>query len=232
MEDRSYVRMGGMAAVIGGLLALVANVLHPRWTDTEDVELYTDIADSGIWVADHLVLVVALILTIAGVVAIARSLEGGDGDTLARYGSLATVIGGAVALAQASLDGYAMRAAAEAFVHASDQDRVGAFWAANAIDKLGTGMFSMWTIVLLGVSPVLLGLAALRTRRMPAWLGWTAIVGGLVCTASGVAGLADVAEDASVTVFLVGSLFVTVWVIGAGWVLWHTADEGVPAAAG
>jgi hypothetical protein len=224
MADRSFLRTGGAAAVLGGVLALVGNALHPRWTDVEDVELYRNIADSGIWKADHLVLVVALVFTVGGVVAIARSMEGAEGDGLARYGLLATVVGGAIALANISLDGYAMRAAAENFVNATDQDRVSAFWAVNAIDKIGSGMFSMWTLILLGVSPVLLGAAALRTRRFASWIGWAAVVGGVVCVGVGLAGLADVDADSLVIPFLVGSVLVTLWVLGAGWMLWQQPD--------
>src|SRR5687767_13226891 len=137
MEDRSYFRMGGMAAVIGGLLALVGNVLHPRFGDEPDTEVYAKIADSGIWKLDHLILIVGIVLVIAGTVAIARSLDDGSTSALARYGLLAAVLGGAVALVSISLDAFAYRAAAEAFVGATEVDRVGAFWAVNAIDKTG-----------------------------------------------------------------------------------------------
>ena len=231
MPDRSYLRMGGAMAVLGGVLALVGNVLHPRWSDVDDVELYTNIADSGIWKADHLILVVALIFTTAGIVAVARALEGGDGDALARYGLLATVIGGSVAIANISVDGYAMRAAAENFVDAIPQDRSGAFWAVNAVDNVSSAMFSVWTLVLLGVSPLLLGLAAIRSGRIAAWIGWAAVLGGVVSGGVGLAGLADVDPDSLIIPFLVGSMLVTVWVLGAGWTVWQqaSADDRVAA---
>lgn len=218
-------------AVIGGVLALVGNVLHPRWSDIDDVELYTKIADSGIWNADHLILVVALIFTTAGIVAVARSLEDGEGDTLARYGLLATVVGGAIAIGNISIDGYAMRAAAENFADAIPQDRNAAFWAVNAIDNVSSAMFSVWTLVLLGVSPFLLGLAAIRSGRIASWLGGAAVLGGVVSAGVGLAGLADVDGDSLLIPFLVGSLLVTVWVLGAGWTVWQRASAEDRVAA-
>ena len=221
MADRSFLRMGGAAAVLGGVLALIGNVLHPRWTDVDDVELYRNIADSGIWKLDHLILVVALILTTAGSVAIARSLHGGADDALARYGLLATVVGGAIALTNIALDSYAYRTAAENFAEAIPQDRIGAFWAANAIDHISTAAFHMWTIVLLGVSPLMLGAAAIRSRRFPAWVGWAGAAGGLVCTGVGFFGLVTSDQDMLVVPFLVGSVLVTLWILAAGWMLWQ-----------
>jgi len=223
--ERSALRMGAGAAAAGGVLAMVGNLLHPRWTDIDDDELYENIADSGIWVVDHLVLVVALVLTVGGVTALARSMEVGTGHALARYGLLATVVGGAVAIADVSLDATAMRQAAENFAEASPQDRVGASWAANAVDQVGTAMFHMWTVVLLGVSPILLGMAAVRTGRYPAWMAWAAIVGGVAAVLTGMAGLAGAEGDDLTLPFLAGSLLVTVWVIGAGVHLWRTVER-------
>lgn len=224
MADRSFLHWGGLAAVLGGVLALVGNALHPRWTDVEDTELYRNVADSGVWKFDHLLLMVALVLTTAGSVAIARSLHDGDGDTLARYGLLATVVGGAIALTGIGLDTYAYRAAAENFVGATEQDQVGAFWAVNAVDHVSTALFNVFTFVLLGVSPLLLGMAAIRSRRYPAWLGWAATAGGAVCTVVGLWGLGTRDQDMLVLPFIVGSVLVTLWILGAGWMLWQAPD--------
>src|SRR3954471_11376004 len=84
--DRTFYRWGGAAAVVGGVLALLGNLMAPRWTDIDDVERYRKIADSGIWRIDALILVFAIILVTVGTVAVAKSLEGGGADGLAGYG--------------------------------------------------------------------------------------------------------------------------------------------------
>jgi hypothetical protein len=232
MADHSFLRLGGASAVLGGVLALIGNVLHPRWTDLDNAELYRKLADSAVWKVDHLLLMVALLMTTAGTVAIARSLEGGDGDTLARYGRLATVVGGAIALAAVGLDAYAYRAAAENFAGATGADQTSAFWAVNAIDHVSTALFNVFTLVLLGVAPLLLGLAAMRTRRFPAWVAWVATVGGAVCFVVGLWGLATTDQDMLVIPFLVGSVLVTLFILAAGWILWQLPDEDRTQAQG
>ena len=224
MADRSFFRVGGAAAVVGGVLALVGNLLAPRWTDIDDAERYRKVADSGIWRADMFILVVAIILITAGTVAVARSLEGGGSDALAAYGRLAAVVGASIALMDFAITASAFKDSADAFASATRQDQVSAFWATNAIDHVLGAMFSAWTIVLLGVSPLLLGAAALRTKRYPAWLGWAAIVGGLICLGIGFAGLTTTDGDSLVIPFAIGSVLVTVWGLGAGWMLWQQPE--------
>jgi hypothetical protein len=172
------------------------------------------------------------VLTVGGTVAIARSLHDGPGDTYARYGLLATVVGGAIALASISVDGYAARTAAENFAGASAQDQVGAFWAANAIDQLSTAIFNVWTMVLLGVSPLLLGMAAVRSKRYPAWVALAAVAGGAVCTVVGLWGLGTTDQEMFQIPFLVGSLLVTLWILAAGWMLWQQPEPDRAATRG
>src|SRR5438128_1643411 len=64
-------------------------------------------------------------------------------------------------------------------------DVVGAFWATNAVDHLNTALFAAWTIVYLGVAPLLLGVAIVQTRRYPGWVGALAGLGGAECLVVG-----------------------------------------------
>ena len=71
------LRMGSTAGIVGALLGLVGNLLHPA-TPTGDPEgVAYAIADSQLWVPDHLAIVLGLILVLGGLVAIARSIHGG-----------------------------------------------------------------------------------------------------------------------------------------------------------
>jgi len=70
MNDRSFLRLGAAAAVVGALLALAGNLLHPRFGDIADVDLYRKIAGSDRWLTSDLLLIAALVLSTAGLVAI------------------------------------------------------------------------------------------------------------------------------------------------------------------
>jgi hypothetical protein len=231
MGDRSVLRMGGAAAVVGGVLALLGNLLAPRWTNIDDPERYRKIADSGVWRVDGLILVFAGILIVAGTVAIAKSLEGGGVDGLAMYGRLAAVVGGTLALLDFGMTASAIKDSADSFAASTGANQVSAFWATNALDHTLGAVFNTWSIVLLGVSPLLLGAAALRTRRYPSWLGWAAVVGGVVCLATGAVGLMRADQDPLVIPFAIGSVLVTVWGLGAGWVLWQRSGASSPSTA-
>lgn len=222
MDERSYVRVGAGALIVGGVIAAAGNLLHPRYPDTVDVEVYRKLAHSGVWrVADGLILV-AIVLVIAGASAVAASIEASRWGVLARFGRTAVLVGGSIALAQTSLDMFAFKEEAQSFVGAAGPDRNPAFWATNAIDKVGLGLFNLWTIVFLGVAPLLIGLAMLRSDRFPSWVGALAVFGGAACTVVGAIGL-FVSDQSTLTIpFLLGSLLVTAWYLAAGAVAWRS----------
>lgn len=213
------------------MLALVGNLLAPRWSDIDNVERYRKIADSGIWRFDGLILLLAIVLVTAGTVAVAKSLEGAGVDGLAVYGRLAAVVGAPLAVLDFGLTTFAIKEQADVFAGATGQDQVGAFWATNSLDQLITAVFNTWSVLVLGLGPLLLGAAVLRSRRYPTWLGWAAVVGGLVCLGTGLSGLMMSDQDPLTIPFVAGSLLVTIWGLGAGWVLWQRSRVAEPVAA-
>ena len=75
-EDRMVLRIGGVVAVVGALLGLVGNLIHPV-TPIDDIEgVARVIGDSEIWVPVHLVIVLGIVLMLGGLVAIGRSIRG------------------------------------------------------------------------------------------------------------------------------------------------------------
>ncbi|MEO8697714.1 MAG: hypothetical protein ABI658_29715 [Acidimicrobiales bacterium] len=206
-------RNGGAAAVSGGVLALVGNLVHPRY-DGENVDIYQKIAASDRYLVADFVLLVALVLLVAAVVSIARHI---GSSPLAGHGRLFAVIGGTIAIAQLGLETFALRHQAEIFASAPPGDQSGSFWAANAIDHLNMALFNTWTAVFLGVTPILLGLAAFRARRFSVWTNLSAVAGGVLCLVVGIVNLGLDDQSTLDIPFLVGSLLVTVWVLAAGY---------------
>lgn len=96
--ERSFVRIGGASAIVGAVLGMVGNLLHPV-TPIDDPEgVRESIADSEIWVAIHLVIVFGITLMLGGLVAIYHSIRGGIAGALARFGLFAAVVGATVGL--------------------------------------------------------------------------------------------------------------------------------------
>ncbi|MDT7550117.1 MAG: hypothetical protein QOE84_2511 [Actinomycetota bacterium] len=208
--------VGSACAVLGGVVALVGNLLAPRFDQNDNVAVYRAVAASGRLAPSGLVLVLAFALTTIGILAIASSLRGGRGNDAAWLGAAAVAAGGAIALAQNSLEMFGYRQMARVFAGANAQNQQGAFWATSALDKANSSLFSTWTLLLLGLAPLLISVAMLQTRAFPAWLAGLGVVGGVICSFVGVANLLMEDQAALNLVFLVGSLLVTAWLIAAG----------------
>src|SRR5215207_1594263 len=86
MDERVLYRWGGMAAVVGALVTLVTNLLHPRISDFDEPvpAFIEEIAGSGTWVLLHLGLVVGVLLITVGLFALGRSLKRGPAEGWAR----------------------------------------------------------------------------------------------------------------------------------------------------
>lgn len=80
------------------------------------------IADSDIWIADHLVIVVGLILMLGGLLAISDSIQGGLSGALARLGCFAAVAGIVVGVIDVILDGVAAKHIADAWAVAPPEE--------------------------------------------------------------------------------------------------------------
>jgi hypothetical protein len=208
--------VGSAFAVAGGVVALVGNLLAPRFDQSDNVEVYRAVAASDRLAPAGVVLLLAFVLTTIGILAIASSLRGGRGNDAAWLGAAAVGAGGAIALAQNSLELFGYRQMARVFAGADGQNQQGAFWATSALDKANSSLFSTWTLLLLGLAPVLLSVAMLQTRAFPTWVAGVGVVGGLICAIVGVANLLIEDQAKLNLVFLVGSLLVTVWLLAAG----------------
>jgi hypothetical protein len=217
-------RSTGSALAIGGaVVALVGNLMAPRFEQDDNVEVYRAVAKNGLLAPSGLVLILAFLLTTAGILAIASTMRGTAGHDAAWLGRAAVAAGGVIALAQLGIETFGLRQMAKVFAGADGQNQQGAFWATSALDKVNGGLLSTWTLLFLGIGPILLGVAMLQSRAFAAWLAGVGILGGLCCAVVGVHNLISEDQTALDILFLVGSLLVTVWLLVAGVLMRRTA---------
>jgi hypothetical protein len=80
MPDRNLVRVSSVSAMLGAIMLIVTNILHPRGADFGDTaEQLQEVADSGIYLGDHMGLLVGVLLLLGGLVGLSRSLADGGG---------------------------------------------------------------------------------------------------------------------------------------------------------
>lgn len=221
MGTWSSRRVTAALAIGGGVVALVGNALAPRFNDN-DVVVYHKVANSSRFAVAGVIVLVAVMLVTAAFVGISRSDRLATSE-LAYYGRLAAVIGGSIAILQVGVELYGYRQQARAFAGADPSNVVSAFWATNALDHANTALFATWTITLLGVVPLLLGTAQLRSAETGR-LGVAGITGGIVCVGVGLGSLLTSDSSTYDVPFAIGSVIVTVWLLVTGFVLWRRSD--------
>ena len=228
-NNASYYRWGAVAAGVGGVLALVGNLLAPRYNGL-DFENYRRLGASDRQTLAISLLLVAILLVTAGLAAVAQSLRSANLSGPVENGRLAVLLGGTIAVAQFAIELYAYRQQARAFSGAGPGNEVSAFWATNSVDHVNAALFDVWTIVLLGIAPLLLGIAMLGFGRYPTYVALTGVAGGAVCICVGFVNLLKEDQSSTQWPFLIGSLLVTVWVLAAAYQLWPRDDRPVAAA--
>ena len=156
------------------------------------------IADSDIWIADHLVIVVGLILMLGGLLAISDSIQGGLSGALARLGCFAAVAGIVVGVIDVILDGVAAKHIADAWAVAPPEEEGAALRLVLAEEIINFALAALFNILFAGVTFILFGLAVEWSGLYPRRLGWVAVVAGVGSIVVGIA-QAYVGESTGVT---------------------------------
>jgi hypothetical protein len=227
MEPSStwVLRIGSVAGIVGALLGMVGNLIHPA-TPTDDPEgVARAIAGSQLWVVDHLAIVVGLILMLGALVAIAHSIRDGLPGALARLGSVAAVAGITVGLVLVTLDGLAAKQIADAWATSPPDEQAAALRLVLAEETINFALAALFNILFAGVTFILYGLAVAWSRVYPRWLGWVVVVAGV---GSVVAGLVQAYAGESTTATRVLTIIfptvITLWLVGMSMLVWRRAS--------
>lgn len=227
LEDSWLVRLGAWAGILGSLVAMVGNLIHPATPIGDPEGVARAIADSGIWVADHLAIVLGLILMLGGLVAIARSISIGLPGALARLGQIAAVAGVTVGLILVILDGVAAKHIAEAWAAAPPEEEAAALRIVLAEETINFALAALFNILFAGATFILYGLAVAWSRSYPGWLGWVAVAAGAGSVVVGLA-QAHLGESTPVIRFLtiVFPTVITLWVVQMSVLLLRSRRSG------
>jgi hypothetical protein len=216
-DDRWVFRLGGIAAIAGALLGMVGNLVHPV-TPIDDPEgVARVIADSEAWVPIHLAIVLGIVLMLGGLVAIRRSIRDGLAGALSRLGLVAAVAGATVGLVLVILDGVAARQLAQEWAAAPPDQRDVALALVHANETINFALASLFNFVFAAVTFVLFGLAVALSRVYPRWLGWVAVLAGVLSLVAGTI-QASVGEptEGSRLLTIVGPSVITLWLLWMG----------------
>ena len=221
-EEGDILRIGSVAGIVGSLLAMVGNLLHPATPIGDPEGVARTIAESEIWVPVHLVIVVGLILMLGGLVAISRSIEGGVPGVLSQLGSVAAVAGVTVGVVLVIVDGVAAKHLADAWEAAPPEEAAAALRVVLAEEAINFALAALFNILFAGVTFILLGLAVAWSDEYPGWLGWVVVVAGV---GSVLVGLVQAYTGESIGFTRIATIIfptiITLWVVGMSVLVWR-----------
>lgn len=222
MLDRAVLRVGAAAAMVGAVIAIVFNILHPRGDEVSAAEEVSLAADEGIWLFDHYMLAWSLAFALLAFIAIGRSFAREPAASWGRASLIFGIGSTAILLSTVAIDGWALEAAA------TEADEATAL----AVAYVSSGLFLASMGSFFGLTPVLFGVSVLSGDDYPAWLGWTAIVAGALGLLTATIIFFDGFSDFTANVmFPVASLLFTLWIGVMGYMLWQKVSQPAPAAA-
>lgn len=216
--DRAALTLSGALLVLGFIgNAIQRMLLHPSGAEDDHEAIFTEYAESDVWVFTHFLEFVLVLVVFAGLLVLCRALWR-EAPYLALLAAGAVIVTSATWTALQAVDGVTLKQAVDAWADASGADEATRFADAENVRWIEWGLQSYFRI-LLGAAFLLLGAAAVMSRLVPSWLGALLMAGGLLSVAVGIsvgyAGLESGFQDAVgiafqlvILVFIVGLLVV------------------------
>ena len=216
-HDKPLLRLAATLGIVGVALQVVMDRLHPHHVDPNNsVAVFREYAESHDWTWVHIGQFAGTLFIVVGLIALARSLsrQRGVAGALGVVGALTGLLVAAVFTVQMAVDGVALKAAIDAWTHASAADQTAAFQVAESVRWTEKGLGGFFQM-LEGATLLALGLSIAFGHRYPKWLGWvgglagvTMIAGGTVTARTGFsaqAGLILTPATVLLAVFVVGT---------------------------
>ena len=181
-------------------------------------------ADSDIYILDHLLFLIGTLMLVGGLVALQRSITGERGAAFARYGYVVALLSTGLLAVLTGIDGRASKVIFDAWAAAPAADADTLMMIAEATEELNFGMFSVWIMLFFGITYILYGLAVSTSDNYPKWLGWAAVALGAVSFVVGAIVNLDGPSE-----LLVGFIFSGVasllvfWTLAMGVLMWRKA---------
>ena len=211
------LKIGGWAAVVGSLLGMVGNLLHPQTPIGDPFGTAEVIAGSGSWVSLHLIIVLGIFLMLLGMYALFRSITGTLPRVLAEFGMLAAVVGVTIGLVLVIMDGVGARQLAEDWVLAPSDQQATALRIVAANETINFSLASLFNLVFAGATFILFGLALAFGNDYPRWFGWVAVAAGVLSIGAGlVQAFAGEPTAPSRILTIIGPTVITVWLLALG----------------
>jgi len=225
MSSGGSVRVGAAAAVAGALVLFVGTFLHPAGADPNDpVAAFAEYAADPLWVASHLTQLFGMILMVGALIQLSRTLLTGSAGLWAALGMAGAIASLAVAAVTQAVDAVALKIMVDDWAAASEPDKAMVFQAAYGVRQIEVGLASM-TALLFGLTVSLYGIALIVDDRLPGWLGWLALIGGIPTSVAGIVIAYTGFSGLAMRINMPSSSLIFAWMIALGIIMWRQSES-------
>ena len=208
------LRLAGALLLVGFLVnGIQRMLLHPSGAEDDHEAIFTEYAESDVWVATHFAEFVLVLVAFAGLLVLCRVLWR-EATYLALLAAGGVIVTSATWAALQGVDGVTLKQAVDAWAGASGAEQAARYGDAETVRWIEWGLQSYFRIVL-ALAFLLLGAAAIVSRVVPSWLGVLLVVGGLLSLAIGISvGYAGLESGFQNVVGLAFQLIVLAFAVG------------------
>jgi hypothetical protein len=186
--QRRLLKLGGGLLATGFVLfAFITQLFHPHEDENNHPVIFDKYDHTDAWVIVHIGQFVAVLIALAGFVALHRALENRGRDALlARLAFGVTIATAAVWAILQGVDGTALKEATEAWAHASEADKAARFADAEIVRWTEWGLQSYFRL-LMGITFILFSTALVRAQLVNRFVALAGITAGVLYASIGVA---------------------------------------------
>jgi hypothetical protein len=215
-SEGHFFRVGGIAAILGVIIFLLATLAHPMQTDPADaIAAFAEYAADRFWVASHLAQLLGVALITGGLLALSWRLRAGRAGVWAVLGGIGAIASVTTSGVLQAVDGIALKVMVDRWVSASPEEQALLFESAFAVRQIEIGLAGI-VLLVFGLTAILYGCALWMSDEASNWLGGFGVATGVLLLGAGVmyayTGFSATAMMASMP----GSLLLTFWGIGVG----------------
>jgi len=224
--DRSEMRVGSVALLLGGTGAFIANLFHPHDFPNQTEPLLRFVAERPHWSQLHFLIMMAIVFLVCGLAMLTRNLADPMARAIGTLGRYMVILGGAVYMVEVMIDGFAMRYFARTWAAATDPAQKAALLTSgDAVIHTWFALFPVFSGVLLGLSMVVIGAAVFRSGNFPRWLGAWGLLSGTLCFLTGLGAGLGLHVPLALQVWIVGVTLSACWGPLLGVMMWRASSQ-------
>lgn len=216
LSERPLYKIGGIAAIVGIVVLLVATFAHPMSEDPSDeFTAFAEYAADPYWVASHLGQLLGVAFFTGGLVSLSWRLRSGRAGVWALLGGIVATASLALSGALQAVDGIALKVMVDRWIEASPEEQALLFEGAFVVRQVEIGLASI-ALLFFGLTGILYACALWFSDQAANWLSGVAMASGCAMLIAGIMYAYTGFSEMAMMVSMPASLLLAVWGIGVG----------------